>query len=65
MVIVSALKHNRFRNVDIPSGADLFSRVGPREAPTGNYSGEVYINPSVSKIEAAQDVIENDSELVK
>lgn len=58
MIIVEELKHNKFQDVNIPSGADLFARVGPRASSDRDYSGEEYLDPSIGKIDAAKMVLD-------
>lgn len=64
MIILGSLKHNKFEQIDIPKGADLFARVGQRVAPLSQYSGEDVLSPSVSKIDAVKSVINEDVEPV-
>lgn len=56
MYVIEQLKHNRIQQVDIPSGHDLYKVIGLREASSGKYSGEEYLNPNKSKVEMAAEV---------
>lgn len=56
MVIIQSLKHNTFQDVNVPSGRDLFARVGPRQTSLRDYSGDDFIAPGLSKIDAASNV---------
>lgn len=58
MIIVEELKHNKFQDVNIPSGADLFARIGPRASSGKDYSGDEYLDPSIGKLDAAKQVLE-------
>lgn len=57
MIIIRELKHNKFEQVNVPSGRDLFARVGPRQSSGKDYSGDEYIDPSLTKVQAAQSVV--------
>lgn len=57
MIIIKQLKHNRFENVSIPKAVDLFKRVGKRVADSQKYSGDEYLSPTLSKVEAANAVM--------
>lgn len=59
MIIISELKHNRFENVNVPTGADLFARVGPRTTSDSDYSGEDFLDPSASKLDTVKSVMED------
>lgn len=58
MIIVEELKHNKFQDVNIPSGADLFARVGPRASSGKDYSGDSYLDPTLKKVDCAKQVME-------
>lgn len=40
MVIEEKLKLNKFREVSIPKPSDMYARLGYRNLPDGNYTGE-------------------------
>lgn len=62
MIIISSLKHNTFKQVEVPTARDLFARVGQRVAPASSFSGEESLDPSTSKIDAVKNVIKEDVE---
>ena len=40
MVIEEKLKLNKFREVSIPKASDMFARLGYRNLPDNNYTGD-------------------------
>lgn len=63
MVIIEAMKHNRLQQVDIPKPKDLFKQVGERVADSGKYSGDEYLDPSKSKVQAAAEIAQEVKDL--
>lgn len=55
MVTIPELKHNRFKEVDVPSPAKLYNKYG-FGIGTRKESGEEYLDPSLSKVEIAREV---------
>lgn len=49
----------------MPSGRDLFARVGPRQTSGKDYSGDDFIDPSLTKVQAACNVQAEIDELSK
>lgn len=55
MFIVTGLRHNRFKVVDVPSPSKLYQKLGFGKG-TEKSSGEEFINPAESKVEMARKV---------
>lgn len=57
MRIIPELKHNKFRSVSIPKPIALYKQYGlASKLDSSGYSGDEYLDPSKSKVEAAQEV---------
>lgn len=55
MITVDLLKLNKFKEVSIPSPAELFARFG-FNSKKGSYSGDDKVPTSQSKVEACKEV---------
>lgn len=55
MFIVESLRHNRFKEVDVPSPSVLYAKLGFGRG-TEKSSGEEFLDPSASKVEQASAV---------
>lgn len=52
MFVVDTLRHNRFKEVDVPSPSQLYQKLGFGRG-TEKSSGEEFLNPEQSKIDQA------------
>lgn len=52
MFVISSLKHNKFKKVDIPRNSDYFRSLGLTR-PGVSYSGDEVIKHTESKVEMA------------
>lgn len=55
MYIIDTLKHNAFKEVDVPSPSELYKKLGFGRG-SQKTSGEEFLDPSLSKIQQAQEV---------
>lgn len=55
MVTIPEMKHNRFKQVDVPEASELYKRYG-FGIGTRKESGEEFLDPSLSKVDMASEV---------
>lgn len=64
MFVVDTLRHNRFKEVDVPSPSELYKKLGFGRG-TEKSSGQEFLNPEQNKIDqaaAVQSEIDNSQE---
>lgn len=57
MYIIEKLKHNRMRQVDVPSAHDLYKQYGLSRSAGSMYSGDENIKIGLDKIAQANNVM--------
>lgn len=55
MFVITGLRHNAFKVVDVPSPSKLYEKLGFGKG-TEKSSGDEFINPSESKVDMAANV---------
>ena len=55
MYVINTLKHNSFKDVDIPKPAELYKKYG-FGIGTQKASGDQYLDPAENKVDMAQNV---------